>query len=95
MLEGPEVAVVGRAGAERDALALAARRSPGAVVVVARGPRDDIPLLVGRAPVDGPPAAYVCRNLVCARPVTDPDALSGRPSAAGQRSEYVAIETPT
>ena len=49
MLDGPEeIAVVGPPGAERDALALAARRRRGAVVVVADGPRDDIPLLVGR-----------------------------------------------
>ncbi len=76
MLDGPEeIAVVGPPGPDRDALALAARRRLGAVVVVADGPRDDIPLLVGRTPVDGRPAAYVCRGFVCERPVTDPAAL--------------------
>jgi len=76
MVEGPEeIAVVGPAGPERAALALAARRRPGAVVVVADGPRQDVPLLIGRTPVDGGPAAYVCRGFVCERPVTDPAAL--------------------
>jgi uncharacterized protein len=76
MQDGPlEVAVVGPAGAERDALALTARRHPGAVVVVAEGPSDAVPLLAGRVPVDGRPAAYVCRGFVCERPVTDPDTL--------------------
>ncbi|KRE93466.1 N-acylglucosamine 2-epimerase [Nocardioides sp. Soil774] len=73
MLDGPrEVAVVGPAGAARDALARAAYDLPGAVVVVADGPRDDWPLLAGRGPVDGQAAAYVCRHHVCAAPVTDP-----------------------
>ena len=77
MLDGPlEVAVVGPAGADRDALALAARRHPGAVVVVADEPREDIPLLSGRVPVDGRAAAYVCRGFVCERPVTGVDALA-------------------
>jgi hypothetical protein len=44
------------------------------VVVVADEPTDEIPLLAGRGPLDGPhgdgAAAYVCRNLVCERPVT-------------------------
>ncbi len=76
MLEGPvEIAVVGAPGPARDALERAARRRPGAVVVVADGPRDDIPLLVARTEVDGRPAAYVCRNLVCERPVTEPSLL--------------------
>ncbi len=76
MLDGPEeIAVVGPAGPERDAVALAARRRLGAVVLVADGPRDDLPLLVGRDAVDGAPAAYVCRGFVCERPVTDPAAL--------------------
>lgn len=76
MLDGPrEVAVVGPPGPERDALAQAAYALPGAVVVVADGPRDDWPLLAGRVAVDGAPAAYVCRHHVCAAPVTDPAEL--------------------
>src|SRR6478672_10415989 len=73
MLDGPlEIAVVGPAGPDRDALARRARRVPGAVVVVADGPREDVPLLLGRTDVAGRPAAYVCRHQVCERPVTDP-----------------------
>ncbi|WP_183096156.1 thioredoxin domain-containing protein [Nocardioides stalactiti] len=76
LLDGPlEVAVVGPAGPDRDALAGRARRIPGAVVVVADGPRDDVPLLRGRTAVDGRAAAYVCRGFVCERPVTSPDGL--------------------
>jgi uncharacterized protein YyaL (SSP411 family) len=77
MLDGPEeIAVVGPPGEARDALALAARRRRGAVVVVADEARDDVPLLVGRSAVEGRrPAAYVCRGFVCERPVTDPTAL--------------------
>ncbi|HET9422096.1 MAG TPA: thioredoxin domain-containing protein [Nocardioides sp.] len=72
MLEGPlEVAVVGPPGAERDELAARARAHPTAVVVVAEGPVDGIPLLAGRTPLDGRPAAYVCRGFVCERPVTE------------------------
>ncbi len=41
------------------------------MVVVAEGPVDGIPLLAGRTPIDGRPAAYVCRGFVCERPVTD------------------------
>jgi uncharacterized protein len=76
MLDGPlEVAVVGPAGPDRDVLSVRARRLPGAVVVVADGPRDDVPLLAGRTAVDGRAAAYVCRGFVCERPVTSPDDL--------------------
>jgi uncharacterized protein len=71
--DAPEIAVVGAPGAERDALERHARSWPGAVVVVADGPRPDIPLLTARDAVDGHPAAYVCRNQVCAAPVTRPD----------------------
>lgn len=74
MLDGPlEVAVVGPAGAARDALEARALGIPGAVVVAADGPVDGIPLLAGRTPVEGHPAAYVCRGFVCERPVTSPD----------------------
>ena len=77
MLDGPlEIAVVGPSGPARDALAARARRLPGAVVVVADGSRDDVPLLTGRTAVDGRAAAYVCRGFVCERPVTSPDELA-------------------
>jgi uncharacterized protein len=36
----------------------------------------DLPLLSGRDTVDGKPAAYVCENYVCARPVTTKEDLS-------------------
>ncbi|MBS43386.1 MAG: N-acylglucosamine 2-epimerase [Nocardioides sp.] len=76
MLDGPlEVAAVGAPGDARDALERRARRHAGAVVAVGDGVDDGIdeggvPLLSGRGPVDGEPAAYVCRGFVCDRPVT-------------------------
>jgi uncharacterized protein len=76
MAAGPlEVAIVGDPTEERDALEVRARQHPGAVVVVAAEESDEIPLLVGRSPVDGAPAAYVCRDFVCERPVTTVDQL--------------------
>ncbi|TQK69914.1 thioredoxin domain-containing protein [Nocardioides sp. SLBN-35] len=76
MLDGPlEVAVVGPAGVERDALVAKALTLPGAVVVAADEASEDIPLLAGRTAVDGRPAAYVCRGFVCERPVTEPDGI--------------------
>ena len=78
MLDGPvEVAVVGaarrRAGRARrcepDGTPAPSSWSP-----TARS--DQVPLLVGRDAVDGRPAAYVCRHLVCERPVTTVDELS-------------------
>jgi len=77
-LAGPlEVAVVGRPGPDRDALAREARRSssPGALVLVADAATDAVPLLAGRGEVDGRPAAYVCRGMVCERPVTSVEEL--------------------
>ncbi|WP_459983500.1 hypothetical protein [Nocardioides sp. AN3] len=50
-------------------------------MLVADGPRYDIGLLEGRVPVDGRPAAYVCRGFVCERPVTDPADLPAQRSA--------------
>jgi uncharacterized protein YyaL (SSP411 family) len=79
LLAGPlEVAVSGPAGAERDALAAAARAatSPGAVVVVGEPDAPGVPLLADRPVRDGRPAAYVCRGFVCAAPVADVSALS-------------------
>jgi hypothetical protein len=48
-------------------------------VVVADGDRSGVPLLTGRAAVGGRPAAYVCRNQVCAAPVTRPDDFATQP----------------
>jgi uncharacterized protein len=88
LLAGPrEVAVVGRAGAERDRLVREVWREPlpGVVVAVAEpgdGAAEAVPLLQGRGEVDGRPAAYVCRGFVCEQPVTDPEALRAQLAAA-------------
>ncbi len=80
-LAGPlEVAVVGADGdPERDALERTARAasSPGLVVVVGE-PADAsaVPLLAGRGLVGGRAAAYVCRGMVCDRPVTSTEELA-------------------
>jgi uncharacterized protein YyaL (SSP411 family) len=42
---------------------------------VAVGPSDEVPLLQGKALVDGKPAVYVCERFVCKRPVTEPEDL--------------------
>ncbi|MER7759102.1 thioredoxin domain-containing protein [Streptomyces sp. NPDC097619] len=88
LVDGPrEVAVVGdpvepaTAALHRTALLGTA---PGAVVAVGTGTdpegeqtaEAEFPLLDGRGPVDGRPAAYVCRHFVCARPTTDPAELA-------------------
>jgi uncharacterized protein len=76
-LDGPkEIVVV----TEHDdpvgaALAARARRALGSVVLVVPPGADGIPLLEGRTLVDGRAAAYVCRGMVCERPVTDPSEL--------------------
>ncbi len=76
MLDGPlEIAVVGPRGPERDSLERKALSIPGAVVVTADGPVAGIPLLDAREPLDGKPAAYVCRGFVCERPVTRPEEI--------------------
>ena len=78
-LAGPlEVAVVGEEGDRgRDALLAAARRtsSPGAVVVAGVPGGSEVPLLAGRGLVDGRATAYVCRGMVCDRPVTTVEEL--------------------
>jgi uncharacterized protein YyaL (SSP411 family) len=77
-LDGPqEIVVVAEPGDPVGAaLAHRARKALGAVVLVVPPGSHDIPLLEGRGLVDGRAAAYVCRNLVCERPVTDPEELT-------------------
>ena len=78
-VSGPlEIAVVGDEGdALRGELEHAARRSvsPGAMVVAGAPGASGVPLLADRGLVDGKAAAYVCRGMVCERPVTDVDEL--------------------
>ncbi|GAC1383070.1 MAG: thioredoxin domain-containing protein [Marmoricola sp.] len=79
MTAGPvEVAVIGEDGAARRTLVRAARSVPGAVVMVAtpaEASAHQEGLLASRGDLGGEPAAYVCRNLACQRPVTTVDAL--------------------
>ncbi|MFF2066276.1 thioredoxin domain-containing protein [Streptomyces sp. NPDC058200] len=81
LLDGPrEVAVVGPAGdagtAELHRTALLGT-APGAVVAAGAAGSDEFPLLTDRPLVDGRPAAYVCRQFVCAAPTTEVGVLRG------------------
>ena len=62
-----EVAVIGPPDADVARRELAPF-DPNAVV--AFGPSDEVPLLVGKDYVDGRPAVYVCENFACQAPVT-------------------------
>jgi len=88
-LAGPaEIAVIGpeddeRTGVLHQVALLAA--PPGAVLALGDGTDESVPLLAGRRPAGGAPAAYVCRNFTCQAPVTTPEelraVLAGSPSA--------------
>jgi uncharacterized protein YyaL (SSP411 family) len=77
-LDGPKEIVVVTEPADPVGAELAgrARRALGSVVLVVPPGRGGIPLLEGRDLVDGRAAAYVCRGMVCERPVTDPAELA-------------------
>ena len=68
-----EIAVVGRSDELRAAVR--AGFQPNTVFAFADEPTDTVPLLAGKELVDGKPAAYVCSNFTCQRPVTDPAEL--------------------
>ncbi len=77
-----EIAIIGPLEDERtQALLDTVRKSwrPRAVVAHSADEADAhaVPALVrARAPVEGAPTAYVCKNFVCAAPVTEPEALA-------------------
>jgi uncharacterized protein YyaL (SSP411 family) len=74
-----EIAIVGRSdGADFKALDRAVGRTFTPALILAGGEDERIPLLAGRTMVNGVAAAYVCRNFVCDRPVTDPADLPSR-----------------
>ncbi|MGH2830895.1 MAG: thioredoxin domain-containing protein, partial [Actinomycetota bacterium] len=71
-----EVALAGDpASQELRALARVAWERVGLPKALAAG-SERIPLMDGRQPVAGAPAAYVCERFVCTQPVTDPSALA-------------------
>jgi hypothetical protein len=81
LLDSPplEIAIVGPPGESRDELerVVRSRLLPNAVVAIGDGGATSVPLLEGRAPIDGVPAAYVCRDFACERPVRTATELAG------------------
>jgi uncharacterized protein len=77
-----EVALVGD---DLDPLAgvVRSRLRPGLVLAGGDGTKTGgVPLLEGRAPVGGRPAAYVCERFTCKQPVTEPSELEALLAAA-------------
>jgi len=73
-----EVAIVGD-GADANALVAVVRSQFRPHVVLAGGGGDsdlEVPLLRGRAPVNGRAAAYVCERFACSAPVTSAEELA-------------------
>ena len=67
-----EVALVGE---DVGPLERVVRRRFRPHVVLAGGAGNGVPLLEGRAPVEGHATAYVCERFACKRPVTEPQEL--------------------
>ena len=68
-----EIAIAGDVEAPVARAVLAPFR-PNAVVAV--GPSNEVPLLVGKGTVDGKTAVYVCERFVCRAPVTEPEEVA-------------------
>ncbi|MEV0399797.1 thioredoxin domain-containing protein [Actinoallomurus sp. NPDC050550] len=84
VVAGPlEIAIAGPADdpRTRDLHRAALLGALPAVVAAGTG----VPLLEGRTPVDGRPAAYVCRDFTCRLPVTEVGALQEQIRAAAKR----------
>ena len=76
LIDGPvQVAIVGEDGAGPLTSVAWRLRGPGAVVVSGAPDATDAVLLASRPLINGRPAAYVCRGMVCDLPVTDVAAL--------------------
>jgi uncharacterized protein YyaL (SSP411 family) len=59
---------------------------PNKVVAEATTPAPDLPLLRGRAMIDGLATAYVCRNYTCSQPVTIAEELRAQLKSADRSS---------
>ncbi|KAD3515193.1 DUF255 domain-containing protein [Arthrobacter yangruifuii] len=84
-LDGPrELAVTGSDRTLAGQLLRAGRAAGGPAVVVAGGPGGEsaVPLLRGRSAPEGGALAYLCRGMVCSRPVSDPLELAAQFRAA-------------
>jgi uncharacterized protein YyaL (SSP411 family) len=79
----PEVAIVGPPDARRSGLIARALRDPRACVATGSGEAEPALALLEHRPAatDGGPLAYVCRNVTCAAPVSDPQRLAEQLSA--------------
>jgi uncharacterized protein YyaL (SSP411 family) len=72
LVDGPvQVAIVGEPDGGPLTSTAWRLRPPGAVVLSAEPDAPGLPLLADRPLVDGKPAAYVCRGMVCDLPVTE------------------------
>lgn len=79
----PEVVIAGDLNeAPCQALITTARQTylPNRLLVLATEDDDTLnqALLTGKEPVDGEPAAYVCRDFACQQPVTSPEQLKSK-----------------
>ena len=80
-LQGPrELAVTGTDAALSSELLRTGRAAGGPGVVIASGPggQSAVPLLQDRPAPEGSALAYLCRGMVCSRPVADPQELAAQ-----------------